>query len=88
MPTLTVRATQMPTGLHSRRYNDFRVLLVERRKEASLTQEVLAQRLAKPQSFVSKYEKGERRLDVVEFLDVAAAIGFDPQKLIRDLESS
>ena len=77
----------MPTSLHSRRYKDFRVLLIERRKEVGLTQDALAQRLSKPQSFVSKYEKGERRLDVIEFLDVAAAIGFDPHKLIEELDS-
>ncbi len=88
MSALTMRAILMPTALHSRRYKNFRVLLIERRKEAGLTQEALAQKLSKPQSFVSKYEKGERRLDVIEYLDVAAAIGFDPQKLIGELESN
>jgi hypothetical protein len=34
---------------------------------------------------VAKYEGGDRRLDVLEFLDVAAAIGFDPTKFIRSL---
>ncbi len=88
MSALTVRTILMPTALHSRRYKNFRGLLIERRKEAGLTQETLAQKLSKPQSFVSKYEKGERRLDVIEYLDVAAAIGFDPQKLIGELESN
>jgi len=46
---------------------------------------VLAQRLGKPSSYVAKYEGGDRRLDILEFLDVAAAIGFDPCKLIRSL---
>ena len=87
MSAFTVRAILMPTALHSRRYKNFRVLLIERRKEAGLTQEALAQKLSKPQSFVSKYEKGERRLEVIEYLDVAAAIGFDPQRLIGELES-
>ena len=87
MSVLKERATLMATALHSRRYENFRVLLIERRKEAGLTQEALALRLAKPQSFISKYENGERRLDVIEFLDVAAAIGFDPHKLIEELLS-
>src|SRR5262249_46031807 len=39
----------------------------------------------KPPSYVAKYEGGDRRLDVIEFLDVAAAIGFDPCRLIRSL---
>ena len=39
----------------------------------------------KPPSYVAKYEGGDRRLDVLDFLDVAAAIGFDPTALIRSL---
>ncbi len=42
--------------------------MIERRKEAGLTQAALAEMLSKPQSYVAKYEKGERRLDVVEFV--------------------
>jgi transcriptional regulator with XRE-family HTH domain len=56
-----------------------------RRQEAGLTQTVVAGRLGKPPSYVAKYEGGDRRLDVLEFLDVAAAIGFDPCQLIRSL---
>jgi transcriptional regulator with XRE-family HTH domain len=76
----------MPTALHSRRYERFRNLLARERRDAGLTQEALAKKLSKPQSFVSKYENGERRLDVVEFLDIAAAIGFDPAKFIREMQ--
>ena len=47
---------------------------------------MLAQRLGKPPSYVAKYELGERRLDLLEFLDIAAAIGFEPGELIRSLE--
>lgn len=50
-----------------------------------MTQEELARRLKRPQSFVSKYENSERRLDVVEFLHVAKAIGIDAVELLRDL---
>ena len=46
----------------------------------------LAKRLARPQSFVSKFERGERRLDVVEFLEVASAIGVDPIRFIQILK--
>jgi transcriptional regulator with XRE-family HTH domain len=42
----------------------------------------LSQRLNRPQSFVSKYERGERRLDVVEFGEVAKALSVDPVKLL------
>jgi putative ABC transport system substrate-binding protein len=49
------------------------------------TQEVVAERPGKPPSYVAKYEGGDRRLDVLEFLEVATAIGFDPCALIRSL---
>ena len=55
---------------------------------AGLTQAHLAGRLNRPQSFVAKYEGGERRLDVVEFMEVAEAIGFDPAEFIGRLDVS
>jgi transcriptional regulator with XRE-family HTH domain len=51
-------------------------------KAAGLTQQALALRLKKPQSFVAKYEGGERRLDVVEFVAIARVLGADPVRLI------
>ena len=51
----------------------------------SVTQHELAKRLHKPQSFVAKYEGGERRIDVVEFVTVCQAIGVDPAKLLKAL---
>lgn len=47
------------------------------RKEAGVTQQELARRLGKPQSFVSAYETGQRRVDLLEFLVIAAALGID-----------
>jgi len=72
-------------SIYSKRYRQFLDLLIQARKEADLTQVEVASRLDRPQSFVSKYENGERRLDVVEFLDVAKAIDFDAVKLLRKL---
>ena len=63
----------------------FRELLVEARKDADLTQAELSLRLNRPQSFVSKYERGERRLDVVEFGEVARALGVDPVNFLARL---
>lgn len=68
------------------RYDRLRTLLVEARKAAKLTQADLANRLGRPQSFVSKYERGERRLDVVELLEVTDAIGVKTAKLIERIE--
>jgi transcriptional regulator with XRE-family HTH domain len=65
------------------RYDRLRALLIDARKSAGLTQVELAERLRRPQSFVSKYERGERRLDVVEFLEVTDALEVQPAKLIE-----
>lgn len=71
-----------------RRQKWFRERLTDARRERGLTQVDLARKLRRPQSFVSKYERGERRLDVVEFLDVASALGIDAAALIAELERS
>jgi transcriptional regulator with XRE-family HTH domain len=68
-------------------YERFRALLVDARRKAGLTQVDIAERLSRPQSFVCKYEQGERRLDVIEFIQVANALGIDPAKFIRTLTS-
>ena len=52
------------------------------REKAQMTQTDLAERLGKPQSFVSKYETGERRLDVVEFVNVCSALGIEPDRIL------
>ena len=52
-----------------------------------MTQAFVADRLGKPQSFVSKYETGERRVDVVEFLRLADVIGFDPLEILNIITS-
>ncbi len=75
----------MPSSIHTREYDRFRALLIDLRKRAGLSQAELAKRLAKPQSFVSKFERGERRLDVIEFKAVAEALGIDPLRLLRRL---
>ncbi|MEO8659144.1 MAG: helix-turn-helix transcriptional regulator [Bryobacteraceae bacterium] len=71
-------------------YQRFRELLVEARTSSGLTQQQLSAKLKRPQSFVSKYERGERRLDVIEFQSVALALGVDPlrflQRLYKDTE--
>jgi transcriptional regulator with XRE-family HTH domain len=67
------------------KYERLRELLVEARQNAGLTQSEVASELKQPQSFVSKYERGERRLDVVEFLEVARIIGLDPIMTITEL---
>lgn len=56
------------------------------RQEAGLRQQDLADLLGEPQSFVSKYESGERRLDVLELRRICAAMGLPMSKLLDELE--
>ena len=53
------------------------------RLRAGLTQTALGERLNHTQQWVYKYEAGERRLDVIEFIQIARAIGFDPGEFIN-----
>ena len=57
----------------SQHYTRFRDALRQIREEAGLSQSDLAQKLGKPQTFVSKSELGERRVDFVEALEICAA---------------
>jgi transcriptional regulator with XRE-family HTH domain len=61
-------------------------LLIAAREKADMTQQQLADKLGKHQSFVAKYEGGERRIDVIEFLHIARALGFDASRAIRTIE--
>ena len=60
-------------------------LLVAARAKAGLTQQELADRLGRPQSFVAKYETGERRLDVMEFIFISRELGLDPARAVREI---
>ena len=71
----------MPKSVFSDRYRAFLTILSAARRAAGLTQLDLSHRLGKPQSYVSKVETGERRLDFVEFVDLARAIGTDELEL-------
>ena len=76
----------MGKSIHSPQHQRLRELLIAARKKAGLTQAEVAAQLDRPQSFVAKYEGGERRLDVIEFIEVARTLGVDPARLVRSLE--
>lgn len=69
--------------MHSGQYQIFREMVVQARKESKLTQVQVAKMLGKPQSYVSKVELGERRLDFTEFVDFANVIGIDIIKFVK-----
>jgi transcriptional regulator with XRE-family HTH domain len=56
------------------------------RKSAGLTQAELARQLKRPQSFVSKYESGERRLDILELRDICNALGIGLIPFVKRLD--
>lgn len=78
-------APDMSRSRRSPKYARLTQLLTDARLAAGLTQVELAARLRRPQSYVSKYEAGERRLDVIEFLEVADRIGCSPESIMAAL---
>jgi len=67
----------MPNAMHRCHNVVFCLLLTIARERSGLTQAQVAKKLKKPQSYVSKYERGERRLDFSEFLEIAEILGID-----------
>lgn len=80
----SLRLRRMQKTLRSPDYARLLALLVAKRDVAGMSQQVLARKLGVPQSFVAKVETGQRRIDVIEFLAIARALGADPVKLLRD----
>ena len=74
----------MQKSLKSSEYERLIALLVAVRKNADIRRQALAKKLGKPQSFVAKYEGGERRIDVVEFIAIVRAVGGNRVRLFRE----
>ncbi|MEP0322130.1 helix-turn-helix domain-containing protein [Bauldia litoralis] len=73
----------MRKSVHSDAASLLRSLLREARQKAELRQQDVADRLGRPQSFVAKYERGERQLDVIEFIEIARVLGSDPVRMLK-----
>jgi transcriptional regulator with XRE-family HTH domain len=78
----------MRKSVHSKEYKVLTGLLVAARKKAGLTQQQVANRLGRPQSFVAKVESGERRLDVVEFLQICAVLRADAMEMLPQVRTT
>lgn len=72
------------TGLHTDEHRRLVAALAAARVDAGLTQEELGKRLGVDQTYVSKYESGRRRLDVIEFLRIVAVLEVDYRALIAE----
>ncbi len=86
-PVLGYRPQSSPTGgveksIHSERHRQLAVLLRELRKASGLRQADVALALGEPQSFVAKYEAGERRLDLIELEQVSDVLGITVEELV------
>lgn len=68
----------MAKTLGTERHRALIALLVEKREASGLTQTELADKLGEYQSFVARLESGQRRVDVIEFLELARILNFDP----------
>jgi transcriptional regulator with XRE-family HTH domain len=75
-------AIQLLASLFPEEYRLLVTKMVDARKRARMTQTDLAKALGRPQSFVSKYESGERRLDPVEFVRISQMLNSDPFKAL------
>jgi transcriptional regulator with XRE-family HTH domain len=73
-------------SLGSPRHKALITLLVEKREAAGITQAQLAEKLGEYQSFVARLESGQRRVDVVEFLELAKILNFDAAKALKALQ--
>ena len=75
----------MSKTLGSKRHKALIAMLIEKREAKGMTQTELAEKLDQYQSFVARIESGQRRIDVIEYLDIAQAIGFDPKRALSKL---
>ena len=78
----------MSKSIHTPEQKELEALLRQVRQEAGLTQGALAERLNRPQTFVSKYELGERRLDLLQLRQICRAVGVTLEEFVRRLEAA
>ena len=85
-----VRVTEaaMKKSITSREYKVFIKQLADCRERAGLTQAKLAEALGETQSTISKIERAERRIDVIELLAICAAVGVPPVDFVKDLNEA
>jgi len=62
-------------------YEHLREVLISARQEAGLTQAALAARLGRTGAHITLFEKGQRRLEILDFYNLVNALGYDPVEL-------
>lgn len=76
----------MTKSVFTKEYKFMLEQLVKARKKAGLSQRELSEKLNMPSSFVGKYELGERRLDIIEVLQIAMILNINTGRLIYEIE--
>lgn len=77
----------MPKSVFSGAHRHVVDALVGARRRSGLTQEEVARRIGRDQSFISLIENAQRRVDVLEFFALARAMGADPLTLLKEIEA-
>jgi transcriptional regulator with XRE-family HTH domain len=77
----------MSKAIFSFEYIRLREILLNARDSKNITQAELARLLNKPQSYISKYENGEKMLNVIEFINVCNALEIEAEKIIQELRT-
>ena len=74
--------------IYQERYQQLILLLVAARHEKGLTQAQLAQSFGKPQSYIAKIEAKDRKLDVMEFIDICTALDIQASEIIEKVQNN
>ncbi|PIE46650.1 MAG: transcriptional regulator [Gammaproteobacteria bacterium] len=72
--------------IYKAKYKKIIQILVKTRKQSVITQQQLADKLKKPQSYIAKTEKYERKLDILEFIELCEALGLTASEVIKEIE--
>jgi transcriptional regulator with XRE-family HTH domain len=83
-----MNASSMEKSIHTDQQEKLQQLLRQIREEAGLRQSDLAELIGEPQPFVSKYERGERRLDILELREICKVLCITLETFVRRLEES
>lgn len=78
---------KLTKSVFTKEYRAFRLLIIEYRISRGISQIQMAKELSRPQSHVSKYESGERRLDLIEFRQIAHILNIDILEFFTRLEA-